>query len=68
MHQRFAAGELLYGCRAVADYLGIKPRQALYLIEAGRLPVFREGRTICTRRSTLDAWLAHRDATARTVL
>ncbi|ACA15689.1 hypothetical protein M446_1163 [Methylobacterium sp. 4-46] len=54
-----AAGDLLYGVRAIAEHLGVNRRQAQYLAEAGKLPVFKvgNGATIFARRSRLDAWL-----------
>ena len=63
---RSAAADMLYGTRAIADHLGIRPRQALHMVETGRLPHFRVGKIICARRSTLMAWLAkvERDAPA----
>lgn len=59
------AGDMLYGMRAIAEFLGIRPRQALHLVEAGHLPHFRIGKPICSRRSTLTAWLAEREAQGR---
>lgn len=64
MTQRPVAGAMLYGCRAIAAHLGVTKRQALRLVELGRLPVFREGRVICSTRPSLDAWLAEREAAA----
>lgn len=55
-------GELLYGAKAIAEFLGIRDRQALYLIEKGSLPVWREGRTVCARRSTLKRWIEQSEA------
>jgi hypothetical protein len=51
-------GPLLYGVRSIAQFLGIKPRQAMHLIEQDRLPHFRVGRVLCTTRATLSDWLA----------
>lgn len=62
MTRRSVAGDLCYGARAIAQHLGITPRQALGLMERGRLPFFREGRVLCARRSTLNDWLAQREA------
>jgi excisionase family DNA binding protein len=51
------AADLLYGARAIADYLGIKQRQAEHLIEQKRIPFFKIGRTVASRRSKLNAAL-----------
>lgn len=57
-------GEMLYGTKAIAEFLGIRPRQALHLVEQDRLPNFRVGRVVCANRSTLRAWLAEQEAAA----
>ncbi|RWR08479.1 MerR family transcriptional regulator [Paenirhodobacter populi] len=49
--------DLLYGIGAIASHLGVRARQALYLKEKGEIPTFKVGKTICARRSLLDAWL-----------
>lgn len=55
-------GDLLYGVAAIADFLGIRKRQAQYLVETGKLPTFRPqgSKIICATRSSLTAWLACR--------
>lgn len=58
-------GEMLYGTKAIAEFLGIRPRQALHLMEQGRLPHFHIGRVLCANRSTLRAWLAEQEAAGR---
>jgi len=60
-----APGELLYGAQAIADFLGISRRRALYLIEKGSLPFWKDKRTICARRSTIAAWLDEREQAVR---
>jgi excisionase family DNA binding protein len=53
-----ARGELLYGARSIASYLGNLSIDAIYhLVREGRLPAFKIGRTVCARTSTLDKWL-----------
>ena len=47
--------DLLYGVSKIADYLGINRRVAYHLIETGRLPAFKIGKTVCARRSKLTA-------------
>ena len=64
MIRRPAGGALCYGVRSIAEHLGVKPRQALRLVELNRLPVFREGRVICAAKPSLDAWVARRAAEA----
>jgi len=49
--------DLLYGVTAIASFLGIKKRSAQHLIETGRLPSFKVGKTVCARRSTVLAAL-----------
>ncbi len=64
MNRRPAVGAMLYGCAAIAAHLGVTKRQALRLVELGRIPVFREGRVICSTRPSLDTWLAEREVAA----
>lgn len=61
---RDQAGDLLYGARAIAEYLGVTERRALYLAEKRAFPFWKEGRTICARRSTIAAWLDERERAA----
>jgi excisionase family DNA binding protein len=49
--------DLLYGAHAIAEYLNITVRQAEHLIETGRIPIFKIGRTVAARRSKLNAAL-----------
>lgn len=51
------APDLLYGASAIADYLGIKRGVVYHLIETGRLPHFKVGKTVCARRSKVLAAL-----------
>lgn len=57
---------MFYGVKSIAAFLGIRPRQALHMIEAGRLPHFRVGRALCASRSSLLAWLAEMERKAST--
>ena len=52
-----AISDLLYGVPAIAAFLGFRERQARHHIEEGRIPTFRMGSIICSRRSVLNAWL-----------
>lgn len=54
--------DLLTGAREIAAYLGWAPR-TLRSHEAV-MPVFRIGRTLCARKSSLEAWLADREIAA----
>ena len=45
--------EILHGARAIADVLGVTEKAVYHLIERGRIPHYRLGRTICARRSHL---------------
>ena len=51
--QPTATADLLYGCEAIATFLGIKKRSAQHLIETNRIPHFRVGKTVCARRARL---------------
>lgn len=57
MDRRPAAGGLCYGVKAIAEHLGVKPRQALRLVELKRIPHWREGRVICSTRAELSEWV-----------
>jgi hypothetical protein len=62
------SGDLLYGMGAIAKHLGITRRQAYHRHERGELPTFTMGagsKTICARKSTLDATLAAWESAAR---
>lgn len=49
--------DLLYGVRAIAEALGLRVNQTDHLCRAGRIPTFRIGGRICSRRSWLGEWL-----------
>ena len=50
------------GCdRAVRLWLAQERRRVYYLAQAGELPVFQLGQTVCARRSTLLRFLEHRE-------
>jgi hypothetical protein len=57
--------DLLYGARKIADYMGITQRQAEHLIETERLPSFKIGKTVATKRSIVDAYLDELQAAPR---
>ena len=45
--------DLLYGSRAIAEFLNVKPRAAEHLIEQKRIPYFKIGRTVVARKAAL---------------
>ena len=49
--------DLLYGMRAIADFLGTKRSVAYHLAATKRIPTFKMGRTVCARRSKILAAL-----------
>ena len=50
-------GDLLYGVPAIANFLGIGVRHARHLCEMDRVPTFKLGSMICSRKSALSRWL-----------
>ena len=54
--------DLLYGASAIARYLGVKPRAAYHLIETRKIPFFRIGKVVCSRRTSLAAKLDELEA------
>ena len=57
--------DLLTGCDAIAKHLRWTVRQVKHRAASGELPVFRIGRTVCARRSTLAKHFAEQEAAAR---
>jgi hypothetical protein len=57
-----ATPDLLYGVQAIANYLGLKPRAVYHLTATDRLPHFKVGKTLCSRRSRLLAALEDLEA------
>jgi len=59
--------DLLTGADAIAEFMfgdAARRRRVYYLVECGRLPVFRVGQTLFARKSTLLAWVARQEAQA----
>jgi excisionase family DNA binding protein len=52
------APDLLYGAKAIAQYLGVTDRQAEHMIETKRIPYGKIGRRVVSSRSRLDAYQA----------
>ena len=57
--------DVLYGTDAIAKHLGWTVRQVKHRHEAGQLPTFKMGRTVCAKRSTLAAHFAAQEAGSR---
>lgn len=58
------AGDLLMGAKAIAEHLGITPRQTYRLIYGDVLPTFKLGGAVSARRSSLNRWLAEQEGAA----
>jgi len=56
--------DLLYGAPAIAAHLGLSVKSVRHRIEAGVIPSFKIGGSICARRSSLDAWFKRLEASA----
>ena len=50
-------GDLLYGVAQIAEFLGLEIGQARHQCQTGRLPTFKLGIAVCSRRTTLQWWL-----------
>ena len=59
------ADEVLHGAAAIAAHLKIGRRKIYALVDADRLPVWREGRSIFSTRTLVDGWLSERKSEAR---
>ncbi len=57
--------DLLQGYAAIGEHLHMSPGATKHRVKSESIPVFRMGRIVCARRSTLNAWLAEREAAAR---
>ncbi|MDV2988163.1 UNVERIFIED_CONTAM: DNA-binding protein [Methylobacteriaceae bacterium AG10] len=47
------SGDLLYGAKAVAEFLGVKKSIAVHLMRAKLIPTFPLGDIHCARRSSI---------------
>ena len=59
------SSDLLTGCDAIAKHLRWTVRQVKHRAASGELPVFRIGRTVCARRSTLAKHFEAQERAAR---
>ena len=57
--------EMLYGIPAIASAIGLTDRQVRWLIHSAQLPSFKIGRRVCSRRSSLAAWIEAREGAGR---
>ncbi len=55
---------ILHGFEAIGRHLGVSSDAARGRAIKEQMPVVRDGRRVWIRRSTLDAWLAAREAAA----
>ena len=53
--------EIITGAAAIGRAVGLPRRRVYTEAAAGRLPVFRLGATLCAKRASLAAWIAHCD-------
>ncbi|MBB2965095.1 DNA-binding protein [Methylobacterium sp. R2-1] len=58
--------DLLQGYEAIGRHLHMSPDATKHRVKSEGIPVFRMGRIVCARRSTLNAWLVEREAAAHT--
>ena len=63
--RRTETADLLHGVKAIGEYLGMTRAAAQHRIDSGIIPHFRMGGSIVARRSSLDAWIAEREAASR---
>ena len=56
--------DLLIGCAAIGNHLGLGPNQVAHLARTGALPTIRVGRKIAVRASRLTEWIASQEAAA----
>lgn len=56
---------ILHGFEAIGEHLGISSDAARGRAAKEGMPIARSGRRVWVRRTTLDAWLAEREAAGR---
>lgn len=52
--------DLLYGARAIADFLNLREPQVRGMIEEGTIPTFKVGWRVCALKSKLNEWFTAR--------
>jgi len=61
MTDQTLADDLLDGAAAIGEYLGVKKRRAMYLLETHQIPGFQLGRRWHARRSTLRRFIEEQE-------
>lgn len=59
--------ELLHGMMEIAEYLGVRRSTGYHMAEHEGMPTFKLAGKVCARRSSLEKWLAEREAAAMEV-
>lgn len=65
MEQENKSADLLYGCPAIAAFLGLSEHATYHLMRKQDFPSFKLGGKVCARPSSLNEWLAEQEAKAR---
>ena len=60
-HGDARSADLLHGVKAIAEFLGVRPRRVNTLIDTHGLRVFKMGHGICARKSSIKAWIEERE-------
>jgi len=63
-NDNFIEGDLLMGANAIANFLGVTPRQVYRLTYGELVPHFKLGGTVAARKSTLTKWMAAQEVAA----
>lgn len=64
-HDNDNRADLLYGAKAIAEYLQLTCAVVYHLVAEKRIPVFKIGGKVAARRATLSAWLAEQEQAGR---
>lgn len=56
------SADLLVGAKAIAAFSGFPDRTIYHLCAKNRFPHFRAGDLLCSRKSTILAWIAKQEA------
>ncbi len=59
-----ARDEILCGGKAIAQATGLPKRTIYHHAQAGRLPTWKLGMTLCAHRSAVETWMSQRKAEA----
>ncbi len=65
VNQTDATMDLLYGLGKIAAFVNMTVGQVQHLHRSGDLPTFKLRKKVCARKSTLEHWLAEREAAGR---